>query len=98
MLNIDEGDLRILKENLRHYLSGFTVYAFGSRTLGNHRQWSDLDLYIVGDIPVPSELKEALSESDVAIHIDIIDNFSITEEFLQVINREELVLIDEIPG
>nr|WP_228518410.1 MULTISPECIES: nucleotidyltransferase domain-containing protein [unclassified Gluconobacter] len=53
------------------------VRAFGSRVTGKAKPFSDLDLAVMGDGPLPLEtrarLEEAFSESDLPWKVDILD-------------------------
>lgn len=96
MLNLTDEDYQTLQDILHSYLSRSKVYAFGSRVSGRNHQWSDLDLYIEGENPVSSELKEALSESDLSIFVDIVDSHMISPTFRDTLMKSEIVLIATI--
>nr|WP_249201823.1 nucleotidyltransferase domain-containing protein [Acetobacter thailandicus] len=53
------------------------VRAFGSRVTGKAKPFSDLDLAIMGDEPLPLEtrarLEETFSESELPWKVDILD-------------------------
>jgi uncharacterized protein len=62
---------------LREQLSGVPVFAFGSRTNGTARKYSDLDLAILPPQPFSlrllRRLREAFEDSDLPIGVDLID-------------------------
>lgn len=65
--------LRILNE----IVPDREVRAFGSRVTGKAKPFSDLDLAIMGDEPLPLEtrarLEETFSESELPWKVDILD-------------------------
>ena len=80
--------LRILNE----IVPDREVRAFGSRVTGKAKPFSDLDLAIMGDEPLPLEtraqLKEAFSESDLPWKVDLMDWALIDIEFQNIISKK----------
>ena len=67
------------------------VYLFGSRARGDARWNSDFDLWIDGDFIAPATLariQEALEESFVPFHVDIITSRQLTERFGEAVRQE----------
>lgn len=69
------------------------VFAFGSRTKGTARLFSDLDLALqqgqsTVDTQLIAELKTAFSESDLPFMVDIIDLNAISPEFRHAIKGD----------
>jgi len=93
MFDLSDEDYQLLLGILNEHLSGCRVYAFGSRVKGDHHPWSDLDLYIEGDKAISSELKEALSESDIPIFVDLIDSKEVSQEFRETLTKSGMVLV-----
>lgn len=64
-----------------------TVCVFGSRVKGTARLYSDLDLVVMGDEPLPIDqvvaLREAFSESDLSIKVDLVEWASLSLPFRQ---------------
>jgi predicted nucleotidyltransferase len=62
------------------------VWAFGSRVQGSTKAFSDLDLVILGEQPLPlatmAELAQAFIESDLPYKVDIVD-WAVTSIFSQ---------------
>ncbi len=58
---------------------------FGSRASGKARQFSDIDLGFIGDVPIPSRttarLWTALDDSDIPYVVDIVDLSSVPQGF-----------------
>lgn len=77
---------------LEKELSGYEVWAFGSRVHGKRlKPFSDLDLVIVK--PAPSnqqimQLMDVFSESDLPFKVDIIDWNSIDKDFQKIIKDQ----------
>jgi uncharacterized protein len=98
-LDIAPEHWRIVRGILRRHAPGVPVWAFGSRTKGTARPYSDLDLALITDAPLPLEalaaLREAFSESDPPWAVDIVDCSSASDAFRQIIEREHVVFIDE---
>ena len=67
------------------------VRVFGSRYKWTAKDYSDLDLVIIGnkklDKKVIYDIKEAFSESDLPIRVDVLDWYTISDEFKQIINQ-----------
>ncbi|WP_319580075.1 nucleotidyltransferase domain-containing protein [uncultured Methanospirillum sp.] len=96
MFDLSDEEYQLLLGILNEHLSGCRVYAFGSRVKGDHHPWSDLDLYIESDKAISSELKEALSESDIPIFVDLIDSQEVSPEFRETLTKVGMVLVATI--
>ena len=74
--------LRILNE----IIPDREVRAFGSRVTGKAKPFSDLDLAIMGDEPLPLEtrarLEDAFSESELPWKVDVLDWALADNDFL----------------
>ena len=69
---------------------------FGSRASGTAKEYSDLDIAIMGDEPlslrVVSALDEALGESDLPFKVDIVEWARIDEGFRRIIRGHGVVV------
>ena len=87
--------LRILNE----IVPDREVLAFGSRVTGKAKPFSDLDLVIMGDEPLPLEtrakLDEVFSESDLPWKVDVLDWNLADENFRNLINRKKISVTSE---
>jgi predicted nucleotidyltransferase len=96
MINLRSDLLDIVKNILRQYVAGRRVVVFGSRIKSKVKPYSDLDLCIMGDIPLSSttidDMKDEFSESDLPIRVDIIDWAITSPEFRAVIEEHCEVL------
>ena len=85
---------RILKEHVQEC----EVRAFGSRVAWTAKDFSDLDLAVVDEGPLPwqtlSRLKEAFEESPLPMRMDVLDWHAISESFREVIERDYVVVQD----
>lgn len=97
--------LAMLRRLLAEHLPGAEVWAYGSRVNGTAHEGSDLDLVVRNpdDPATPLRLlgglREALSQSDIPILVDVLDWALIPESFRREIVRGGPVPIQgEAPG
>jgi predicted nucleotidyltransferase len=87
---------RIVRDILRRHLPQAEVWAFGSRVTGTAKPYSDLDLAIVADQPLPlatrAALAEAFSESDLPWKVDLVDWATTGQPFRRIIERDKLIV------
>jgi predicted nucleotidyltransferase len=95
MLNLDEKYIAIIQGILSEHVPNTTVLAYGSRVKGESHEGSDLDLVIISD-SVPEEqlarLREAFTDSQLPISIDVLDWNSIPDSFKQEIEKQHFIL------
>lgn len=81
--------IALIREILRRHVPNRTVWAFGSRVRGRVKPFSDLDLAILGDTPLPdcvlAALQDDFADSDLPIRIDIVDWARTSPEFRDII-------------
>ena len=86
----------IVADILRRYVAPFDVWAFGSRAKGTAKPFSDLDLAIITNEPMPLGVHAALvdefSESDLPLKVDVVDWASTSDVFREVIKRDKVVI------
>jgi uncharacterized protein len=96
MISAKAGQLVIVSEILARLAPGVEARAFGSRVAGGHKEYSDLDLALVGREKLSAgameALREAFSESDLPFRVDILDWHAISDEFRAVIAAKYEVL------
>ena len=101
-IDIAPRDMDTLTELLRKQLPGRDVLAFGSRVTGNAKQFSDLDLAILGEEPIPAaalaSLGDALDESNLPFKVDIVDWATTNDSFRRVIERQAVQLLPHSPS
>ncbi len=95
-LNVRAEELAIVKDILRKVIPDRVVWAFGSRVTGRTKKYSDLDLVILGDEPLPlgvmGELAEAFTESDLPYKVDLVDWATASDRFRRVVEEVYVVL------
>lgn len=91
MIDISDKDLHLVKEILTMHVPDCEVRVFGSRYKGNAREYSDLDLVIIGKVNLEwqklADLKEAFDESDLSFRVDILDWNALSSSFRDVIQK-----------
>lgn len=94
MLYLSQSNLDMVLAILDKYVPDKDVWAYGSRVTGKHHEGSDLDLVVI-DPKDPQKrltnlfaLREAFSESNVSILVDVMDWAIIPESFQNEIKRQ----------
>lgn len=96
-LAITPAEWAIVREILQRLVPpGVRVFAFGSRARGTDRRWSDLDLALESDRPIPlgllDDLAEAFDESLLGWKVDLLDRSAVSEAFGRIIEQEKIEL------
>lgn len=95
-LNLSQQEWELVKRILNQFLPGLEVWAFGSRTNGKAKRYSDLDLAIISQQPLPlatmAALREAFDESDLPIKVDVVDWATTREPFRKIIAEKKVVV------
>jgi predicted nucleotidyltransferase len=97
-LDLQPEYLRLSLDIFESHLPAAEVWAYGSRVNGGSHDGSDLDLVVCNpanpDQPQQrlSELRAALSESDLPILVDVSDWARLPESFRQEIERQHVVI------
>jgi predicted nucleotidyltransferase len=92
-LDLPPGYLDLVRRLLGSLVHTAEVWAYGSRVRGEAHEGSDLDLVVRNpdDLSRPQndlwELREAFSESEIPILVDVFDWARIPEEFRREIAR-----------
>ena len=96
LIDIRPDHWEIVQRILQEHVPNLEVWAFGSRAKWNAKAFSDLDLAIITDEPLPIDtsaaLNEAFSESDLPWKVDVVDWASVGDGFKQVIERDKVVV------
>ena len=78
-------------EILASYKDRFDFFAFGSRVHGTHKKYSDLDLAVIDKHNTGlTQLKNELSDSNLAITVDVADYNTLSKEFKELIDKEKI--------
>jgi len=104
-MKLTAEELRIVSDILREHVPQHDVWAFGSRVHGKHlKPFSDLDLAIITNAPIPLEklldLRAAFSASDLPYRVDIVDWAAADPSFQSIVAANHEVLSNGIaqPG
>ena len=81
---------------LQRHVPQYEVWAFGSRATWTAKPYSDLDLAVICDRPLPLEvtatLADEFSESDLPWKVDVLDWASTSEAFRSIIKRDKVLV------
>lgn len=97
MIALTRQELAIVRTILQRVVPDREVMVFGSRSRGAAKPFSDLDLAIMGECPLPlsvhAELAHAFEESLLPFKVDVVDWASLSASFRGVI-APQLVPLD----
>jgi type I restriction enzyme S subunit len=86
----------IVRAILRKNVPDREVWAFGSRAGRTAKRYSDLDLAVIGDTPLPwrtaANLANDFSDSDLPWRVDIIDWATTSPTFREIIRANYVVV------
>ena len=96
MIDLSPNYLETVKGILAEHVRECEVRAFGSRVTWTAKDYSDLDLAMVGvsalDWGTLGQLKEAFEQSDLPMRVDVLDWHTITDSFRKVIEQDYVVV------
>lgn len=82
---------RIVRDALLHHVPDREVIAFGSRATWTAKDYSDLDLAVMGEEPLSlstaAALDEELCNSDLPFKVDVVDWARLDDAFRRIIRR-----------
>jgi type I restriction enzyme S subunit len=91
MIDVSPTQLQTIQAILKRIAPTCEARVFGSRYQWTAKDYSDLDLAMVGDGKLPfkklSALRTAFEESDLPYRVDVLDWHAISPEFQKVIER-----------
>ena len=95
-IDLNPNHLDIVERILAEHVPGCEVRAFGSRAAWTARDYSDVDLAVVGDGPLHwrtlSRLREAFEASRLPMRVDVLDWHAISEGFRESIKADCVVV------
>jgi predicted nucleotidyltransferase len=97
-LKLKPEHLRQLLDILQRHTPEAEVWAYGSRVNGGAHDGSDLDLVVRDPVGLDQPqkqmcaLREALSESNLPILVDVLDWARLPEHFRQEIERQHVIV------
>ncbi|MDE0003154.1 MAG: restriction endonuclease subunit S, partial [Rhodospirillaceae bacterium] len=96
MIDLNPHHLGTVRRILKEHVPACEIRAFGSRATWTAKDYSDLDLAVVGRGPLDrlrlGRLQEAFEESDLPMRVDVLDWHTISGRFREVIERDYVVL------
>ena len=102
LIDIRPDHWEIVRGILKKHVPQYTVWAFGSRATWKAKEFSDLDLAIITDQPLPlsisASLSEDFSESDLPYKVDVVDWATTSESFRKIIERDKVVVQEGSKG
>lgn len=95
-LDLQPRHLDEVRRILARHAPGARAWAFGSRAAGHAKRFSDLDVVLQADdglaIETLARLREAFSESDLPITVDVVDWDALDPEFRSAIASRRVPL------
>ncbi len=99
-IDLNPNHLAIVLGILAEHVPECEVRAFGSRASWTSRDYSDLDLAVVGEGKLHwralARLKEAFEESRLPMQVDVLDWHGISESFREMIEGEYVVVKERV--
>ncbi|MEO5338995.1 MAG: nucleotidyltransferase domain-containing protein [Magnetococcus sp. MYC-9] len=96
LVDIRPDHWEIVREILHKYVPDREVWAFGSRARWTAKQYSDLDLAVLGDEPldldIQAGMEEDFSESDLPFKVDVVDWATTAETFREIVEKDRVVV------
>ena len=97
MFGLSDDDFIFVKSTLQRYLTPSThVFVFGSRSRGDHHQFSDLDLMLETQESCSidiCQLQEEFEESRLPIKIDIVHYDDYANEYRDSYEKDKIRLL-----
>ena len=95
-IDISPPNWEIVRAILRRRIPDREVWAFGSRAKCTAREFSDLDLVVIGDQPlalaVSADLAQDFEDSDLPFKVDVVDWATTKERFRKIIEEASVVV------
>ena len=95
-VDLKPDQLFLVKSILNRYVPNRAVLAFGSRATWTAKEYSDLDLAILGQEPlsgrITASLREEFVESALPFKVDVVEWARVDDEFRAIILRDGVEL------
>lgn len=92
MIDLRPEQLALVRRLLAAHVPECEVRAFGSRTKGTAKPYSDLDLVVVGEAKLErsrlNRLEEAFEESTLPFRVEVMDGWTLSAPFREAIAGE----------
>lgn len=95
---VDPKTREFIRTTIRSYLPdpGYKVFIFGSRTYDRHHPYSDIDVGVAGDRPIPADIlvkmQERFEESSLPVHVDVVDFAGASKDFVRIAGTSTIAL------
>jgi predicted nucleotidyltransferase len=71
------------------------IYLFGSRARGTYSKWSDIDIALDADVPLPitavDEIKSVFEATNMPYKIEVVDFHRVSPSMREAIRREGIL-------
>jgi type I restriction enzyme S subunit len=95
-IDIRPDHWEIVRGILQRHVPQYEVWAFGSRAKSAAKPYSDLDLAVITDQPLPlntsANLSDAFSESDLPLKVDVVDWATTRALLRKIIERDKVTV------
>jgi predicted nucleotidyltransferase len=95
-IDISAQEWQIVRDILHQHVPDLEVWAFGSRAKRAAWAYSDLDLAIITEQPLPfnvsGQMQEDFSESDLPFRVDILDWATTQDAFRRVVKADKVIV------
>ncbi len=95
-IDIAADDLQRVLAILERHVADCVVRVFGSRATHTAKRFSDLDLVVMGEVPLSSTVLAAMrddfDESDLPFKVDIVDWATTSESFRKIIDAGAILI------
>lgn len=96
MNGIASNHLETVKVILLRHVPDREVWIFGSRATGTAKQFSDLDLAVIGTTPLTLSVRASLDndfdESELPFKVDVVDWATTNDSFREIIRKTAIPL------
>ncbi|MHB8177173.1 MAG: restriction endonuclease subunit S [Vulcanimicrobiaceae bacterium] len=96
LIDVSPENWRIVHDILQRHVPDREVWAFGSRAKWTAKEYSDLDLAVIGEQPlglsIIAELKDSFQESELPFKVDVVDWATIKPPLRNAIASSKVVV------
>lgn len=96
LLDIGDKEWHIVEAILQRHMPDRDVWAFGSRAKWTAKEFSDLDVAILGEksltLDESAALSDAFADSDLPWKVDVVDWATTSSSFRKIIERDKVVV------
>lgn len=101
-IDLTPAEIETVHRILTKHVPGREIWVFGSRARGGAKEFSDLDLAIVGDARLSlarlAALQGEFEESALRFKVDLVDWGAVSDSFRELIREEGIVFSPDEGG